>query len=510
MEKETVQYKRTLKGSVGAGVNALFNGSGRRYFILEHKDASRLHRAGESQKFIIDQVELGRDKNCQVQFGEDMITVSRRHAAIIREGDRWKLIQLSKTNSTFLNGRPIESQWYLENGDEIQLSVGGPRMGFIVPEGKQSLVSSIKMTERLELFRKQALKPYKKAIACLASLLVLAVGGLTTWNVIEHNAWEEKYAQAKQELAKNDSINNENFAKLQSNIDATTELLEETKKRNIELNGRLHDLNEKFKNTIENSTVGGDWMDACNPYVFFLEVNKIEITWRGGTKEELSTKEYGWCGTGFLLDDGRFITAKHCIVGWQFNPGLVYDEEISDYKCTDSYGWLNFWVNNLASDIEVEYIAYSIAGSFTFTNKQVVMSNQNDEIGTLLESCTGMKAHLSPLDYTDWAYIRTNAKGGLTANNTWSLSPEIGQELMVLGYPKGYLPEDTKPLPGSCKVAHDGLDYNLITVTERNFESGNSGGPAIRINNGKPEVVGLVSGGIGETVGFIVPIGVVL
>lgn len=174
MERKTVKYKRTLRGSVGAGVGALFNGNGRRYFILEHKDASKYHKAGESQKIIIDQVELGRDGNCQVRFDDETFpTVSRRHAAIIKEGDKWKLVQLSQTNSTFLNGKTIASEWYLENGDEIQLSTDGPRMGFIVPAGKQSLVSSIKMTERLELFRKQALRPYKTAILGLTAFLAI-------------------------------------------------------------------------------------------------------------------------------------------------------------------------------------------------------------------------------------------------------------------------------------------------------------------------------------------------
>ena len=88
MDNKTVQYKRTLKGSVGAGVSALFNGNGRRYFILVHKDASKYHKAGESQKIIIDQVELGRDANCQVRFDDSFSTVSRHHAAIVKGGDR--------------------------------------------------------------------------------------------------------------------------------------------------------------------------------------------------------------------------------------------------------------------------------------------------------------------------------------------------------------------------------------------------------------------------------------
>ena len=213
MEQKTVKYKRTLRGSVGAGVGALFNGDGRRYFILEHKDASKYHKAGESQKIIIDQVELGRDKNCQVRFDDETYpTVSRRHAAIVKEGDKWKLVQLSKTNSTFLNSRPIATEWYLENGDEIQLSVGGPRMGFIVPQGKQSLVSSIKMTERLELFRKQALRPYKTAIACLAAILVLSIGGLGTCNVLMKQDYDAKLVKMGSDV-KHLRANNEEFKK---------------------------------------------------------------------------------------------------------------------------------------------------------------------------------------------------------------------------------------------------------------------------------------------------------
>ena len=58
---DTQNYKRTLAGSVGAGMGALMGASGRTYFILEHKTSSKYHQAGESQKIIVDQVELGRD-----------------------------------------------------------------------------------------------------------------------------------------------------------------------------------------------------------------------------------------------------------------------------------------------------------------------------------------------------------------------------------------------------------------------------------------------------------------
>lgn len=191
-------YKRTIAGSVGAGMAAVFNGSGRQYYILEHKTESVFHHAGESQKIIVDQIEMGRDSSCQVRFDESFETVSRRHAAIVKEGNGWKIINLSQTNPTFVNGQPIPGEWTLSSGDEIRLSSRGPLMGFIVPQGKQSLVSSIGMTERLNLFRQQALRPYKTALWIMAIVLILAVGGLITWNLLQSKQFDQEI-QAKQE-----------------------------------------------------------------------------------------------------------------------------------------------------------------------------------------------------------------------------------------------------------------------------------------------------------------------
>ncbi|MBR5325277.1 MAG: FHA domain-containing protein [Prevotella sp.] len=175
-------YKRTVAGSVGAGMGAIFNGSGRTYYILEHKTSSKYHSAGESQKIIIDQIEIGRDASCQVRYDESFDTVSRKHAAIIRDGNNWQLVHLSNSNPTLVNGRPIQGSYYLQSGDEIQLSVNGPRLGFIQPQGKQGLTSSIKLTERMNLFRQQALRPYRRAIWALTALLILVILGFGAWN----------------------------------------------------------------------------------------------------------------------------------------------------------------------------------------------------------------------------------------------------------------------------------------------------------------------------------------
>ena len=191
-------YKRTVAGSVGAGMGAIFNGSGRTYYILEHKTSSKSHTLGESQKIIIDQIEIGRDSSCQVRYDESFETVSRKHCAIVRDGQNWQLVHLSSSNPTLVNGRAVQGSYYLQSGDEIQLSVGGPRLGFIVPQGKQALTSSIKLTERMNLFRQQALAPYKKALWAMGILLLLVILGFGAWNYKLSQDNKALMAQAEQ------------------------------------------------------------------------------------------------------------------------------------------------------------------------------------------------------------------------------------------------------------------------------------------------------------------------
>ena len=193
-------YKRTVSGSVGAGMKSLFAGDERRFYTLEHKVSSKYHKAGESQQIIVDQIELGRDPSCQVRFDESFNTVSRKHAAIVKDGDNWKLVQLSQTNSTYLNGHKIANEWYLQNGDEIQLSTNGPKLGFIVTQGEKGMVKSIGFTARLNLFRQQALRPYKRAVTAISCVFVVAVLALSYFlyaNSVETNVIRGKLNTAQ-------------------------------------------------------------------------------------------------------------------------------------------------------------------------------------------------------------------------------------------------------------------------------------------------------------------------
>lgn len=488
MGNKTFKYKRTLRGSVGAGVSALFNGNGRRYYILEHKDASKYHKAGESQKIIIDQVELGRDGNCQVRFDETFQTVSRRHAAIIKDGDRWKLVQLSKTNSTFLNGRPVENEWYLENGDEIQLSVGGPRMGFIVPAGKQSLVSSIKMTERLELFRKQALRPYKTAIAVLfAIIILLSLGG--GYKIYDQHIINQAL------IAKQDSIAADNDT-LKCRVAATSTEL--TKSQTI-----ISDLTKQIKNLKGRITRPPrpvvSKLDDVSENVYFIQLMGYQITDSKGETgivevgdTFLEEKVKGVTGTGFLLNDGTFVTARHVVEPWYYG-----DDNLSVK--------LNLYSSN---GFKIDALLYAVSPSgkhFELKTSVFKCNRSHDKMVSFGE----YKVRDVSSDYTDYASTSVGAKGTLAYNSQLSTNLKAGEKLTILGYPLGLGASSSgvKPSYSSAEVARDGLaDGGYILTTSTGFEHGNSGGPVFVERDGKKIVIGIVSAGAGRSTGFVVPI----
>ena len=40
----------------------------------------------------------------------------------------------------------------------------------------------------------------------------------------------------------------------------------------------------------------------------------------------------GWTGTGYLLSDGRFVTAKHCVEGWKFDSDKSIASQMESLK----------------------------------------------------------------------------------------------------------------------------------------------------------------------------------
>lgn len=492
-------YKKTVSGTVGAGMRSVFSGNGRKYYILEYKNDSRFHRAGESQEIIVDQIEIGRDPRCQVRFDDSFPTVSRRHAAIIKEGEGWKLVQLSTTNKTFLNGKPVEREWFLQNGDEIQLSVNGPRLGFIVPQGNKSTVNTIGLSRRLSLFRQQALRPYKTAVTIISILLILAIAAGIFFTVRGNKKINEQQETIDLQEQKLDSVTRElqniklSFKDLKGRVSHSG--TQQQAVRPSKYNGNEDDPDYAVKSSVFDN-------------VFYIQVTSYTLEQNGETEtysygdiinlsEDTKIKVDGWIATAFLLENGKLVTARHCVEGWYYNPSTPWQ----------------VLLNNLVTEEGVKVTARLTAVSpdgqrFTFSSRDVICSRAGDHPFNQ----DGFKftlAGIDGLDPLDFAYINTNMKGGLKFDNELSTNLKMRTRLEIYGYPNGWGITSLKhvsPILGSGVVARDGLEDGVIIVGSASFENGHSGSPAFYVDeDGNYTVVGIVTS-ISDKYGFIIPI----
>lgn len=489
MSSSNQTYKKTLSGSVGVGMGSLIGGGNKTYYVLEHKVSSKYHKAGEVQEIIVDQIELGRDSSCAVQFDESFQTVSRHHAAIIRDGDNWKLIQLSKTNTTFLNGRPIKNEWYLQNGDEIQLSVNGPKLGFIIPQNNKA--GTIGLSRRLSAFRQQALKPYKTAMWSMAACILLLICAGVGWGVYDHKQDVEHRALTEQQRIEAEQQHQEALAAAKAEREALEKQLKNIKADMKRLkSGSNQDVVEPTK--VSRSTTSNKSIADCEPHVYFVYIKKIVVTYNGETK----TLEDVGTGTGFLLSDGRFITARHVVEPWAYPSG---PDDTNNLIC-------NAIVND-GGKVVCYLDAYSPAG------KVLHLVSTNAKINRSTDETTnydGATLRLAAHDATDYAYFQTNERGGLNFNATLSKQLSVQTKLTILGYPMAlgaHSPGDIHPIYSEATVAREGLEQGYILTTATTFEHGNSGGPVFATTtDDELIVVGIVSAGAGRSTGLVVPI----
>lgn len=82
--------------------------------------------AGQSFQPAEGRTVIGRSPDCDVFL--DDVTVSRRHAEVIREGDSFTIRDLGSLNGTYVNRKRIESA-VLEDDDEVQ--IGKYRLTFL-------------------------------------------------------------------------------------------------------------------------------------------------------------------------------------------------------------------------------------------------------------------------------------------------------------------------------------------------------------------------------------------
>jgi len=100
---------------------------------------------GQIQEFNLPEIVIGRSPACQVCFPRDLAIVSRVHARIVREGNRFMLMDQS-TNGTFVNGKQVKEA-ILKDGDILLFAEGGPKVSFLT----QAMVQTTAQVQQLNL-----------------------------------------------------------------------------------------------------------------------------------------------------------------------------------------------------------------------------------------------------------------------------------------------------------------------------------------------------------------------
>ena len=103
-------------------------------------------RAGHREVFDKSYIGCGRHPLSDLRFdAEKDLDVSTRHAAVSLTGDRFVLRDLSSRNGTFVNGKKIEADTELADGDLLRFGVQGPDVEFhVVREGAEQVITAVK------------------------------------------------------------------------------------------------------------------------------------------------------------------------------------------------------------------------------------------------------------------------------------------------------------------------------------------------------------------------------
>ncbi len=493
MAKATQTLKTGMTVLTGGNVPA---------YTLEYLSPSKKKKTGEFETIVIPYIEIGRAKNCNVRYREEDTTVSRKHAAIERRGSAYFLIHFSKTNPSLINGKPVTKEARLNNGDEIQLSMEGPKLRF---NTTASGTANMGFTKKINLLIKQSTKQYRTAMQTLLVVLIVAVltGG---WFIYSQNvqlkeqdtqlkAMQEANEEIRQQRKK-DSIRH--LEKSEKNSKEIAALIQ----GNLELQKKTDELSNKPTVILPNPPIGGkEIYKLLKNDIYYLEVKEVYVTYPWGESEAI---EMGWTGTAFMCEDGKLVTARHCIQGWRYS-----DDFTSNI--------VNICELN-GGRVSVRFRVTSPKDWFEFEYKDVVLDDGSDVSSSLdVENADGTTTNYNlkfALDFkSDWAYFQTGRTSeNLTYDTDLSYNLDAGEKLYVLGFSLGKggpKSGEVNPIYSESSVAHSGIsDEGVILISSRSFESGNSGGPVFVQRNNKTKCIGIVSyGALHQTTGAMTSIG---
>lgn len=390
-------------------------------FIIEFKNATQNHTAGEQMKFSSDSVLIGRESDCQVLFDDSTPTVSRKHAKIEREGSRYKIIPLSQTNATYVNGSPVNGEYYLKTGDEIKLSSQGPTIIF-KQEATATKATQVSVNPTTPAPAAPSKNSNKSLIAAIAAVVILAIAGVVIW----------------------------------MNKSSEPEV------------------------TIQN-------IEDCYTSIYYIKVNDVSVYDNSRNLVFTYNTEDKIVGTGFMLNNGRFVVARRVVEPWTFSEGglVGYDQQ--------NHAWSYNDLAALGYDIVTNCTAFTSAGtSFQFRNTD----------------CNKDKANMQ----NDWMTLakadQLGTVPGLVFDEVWGNNPKYGTECSLVGYQKGADIQNLQISNFSNAINVSELNNNqVIELSSRRWVDGLSGAPAMILKDGRWVVIGILSNSHNSQRDIVIPIG---
>lgn len=160
-----------------------------------------------SQEWVLDRevITIGREESNDIVLPDRL--VSRHHAQIQRQGERYVLQDCSSKNGTFVNGRQLREPYVLQDGDEIQIALRF-RLFFVDAEATAPLFFEGRVGLRLDKGAKRVwvggqelIPPLSSAQYRLLQLLYDKAGKVCSRDEIIQAVWPESAEEGVSEQA---------------------------------------------------------------------------------------------------------------------------------------------------------------------------------------------------------------------------------------------------------------------------------------------------------------------
>ena len=245
-------------------------------------------------------------------------------------------------------------------------------------------------------------------------------------------------------------------------------------------------------------------------HIYTIKIDRIEVEYAGKKIDPEIQLSNLVCGTGFMLENGTFITDRQNVQPWIYSLNSVWKEP-----------WRHMMAQFVAcgANVVIHYRAYSTKGtgkSLSFVNTDFVTRNDGDMDATLrierkvreiwedefdIEIDHRDEKRIAVISTTSrsYAYIRNLGTDGegIPYDSEISANMSGGTELHMVGYAGETNTHDLTPAHFNDRTNKDDTQNGTIILQGQVDEPGYYGSPAFyRDEQGRYWVIGVMVGSV--------------